>query len=310
MKDLKEKLSIFLKDNINNIILINSWFLSQWYKVFWNKQNYFIRTIIKKTWWFEYDIEDKKSFNISHNMQKKDIWWLNSYWVLKYNNQFYHITDYFEWNILWLTDMTKENIIEIANIIWNLHINWKKILSNFSSEELKIYYKRGLREIITNPETLFSLYEWYIIWNQDEVFFQKLIDKMLKTYFKLIKNFDENRLTTIHWDFWQGNILINNNWNIKLIDFSRIPFWEPWIDIGRFITQFDIEYIINNDINILKLKELFLEQYLKITKDKDILNYTELSRLWVCFIQLSHLTQGFLKRDEDKITKIQNWALK
>jgi len=310
MKDLKEKLSIFLKDNINNIILINSWFLSQWYKVFWNKQNYFIRTIIKKTWWFEYDIEDKKSFNISHNMQKKDIWWLNSYWVLKYNNQFYHITDYFEWNILWLTDMTKENIIEIANIIWNLHINWKKTLSNFSSEELKIYYKRGLREIITNPETLFSLYEWYIIWNQDEVFFQKLIDKMLKTYFKLIKNFDENRLTTIHWDFWQGNILINNNWNIKLIDFSRIPFWEPWIDIGRFITQFDIEYIINNDINILKLKELFLEQYLKITKDKDILNYTELSRLWVCFIQLSHLTQGFLKRDEDKITKIQNWALK
>jgi hypothetical protein len=305
--DLKEKISDLLNDKIINIEKINSWFLSQWFKLRSKSKTYFARNIIKKLWWFEYLLEDKKSFEISHFMSQN--WNIKSYWVIEFEWSQYHITDFFEWNILWLYKMKESHIIQIAQKIWNIHKNWK-LNNHFNDNEKAIYYKRSFREILTNPETLFSIYEMHIVWSKEKDFFKELIFKMLNTYFDYINNIDFNRLTTIHWDFWQGNFLINKDEQIEFIDFSRIPFWEPWIDIWWFLTQLDIDIIVQTDTFQSNYKKLFLQKYIEVTWDIKIENYLDLSRLWVWFIMLSPLTQSFLNWEDDKVKKVQDWLLK
>ena len=311
MKDIKQIFSEFLNEEIIEIKKFESWFLSEWLKIIWKNKNYFIRCLKYEYSGYFYKNEDYCSFSISDEMIKNAKSWIKSYGVLKYNNKSYHITDFFEWKTLSLEDIKEHNIVEIANKIWQIHKNGNKNLQKLSEDNKKFLYNRSLREVITHPETVFSTYETRIVNTKDEDFFKKYIWKMLDTYFKYMEKNSFHRISYLHWDFWQGNIMEDKNGNIEFIDFSRIPYGEPGIDIWRFLAQFQIDSIINvqNKERNDKLQNLFLENYIKVTKDEKILDYIKLWQLWVGFINLSPLLQQFLKRDEAKIDKVKNWSM-
>ena len=311
MKDIKQILSDFLNEEIVEIKKFDSWFLSEWVKIIWKDKNYFGRCLKDNFLWYFYKNEDYYSFSVSDEMINNAKSWIKSYWVLKYDNKSYHITDFFEWKTLSLEDINENNIVKIANKIWQIHKNGNKNLQNLSEDNKKFLYNRSLREVITHPETVFSTYETRIVNTKDEDFFKKYIWKMLDTYFKYMEKNSFHRISYLHWDFWQGNIMEDKNGNIEFIDFSRIPYGEPGIDIGRFLAQFQIDSIINvqNKERNDKLQNLFLENYIKVTKDEKILDYIKLWQLWVGFINLSPLLQQFLKRDETKIDKVKNWSM-
>ncbi len=311
MKDLKQIVSNFLNEEIIEIESFEAWFLSQWIKIVWKHKTYFARCLKDKYIWYYYPEEDYYSFNISHEMTKNAKSWIKSYGIIQYNWKNYHITDFFEWKTLNLHDINEDHIIKIANKIWQIHKQWSNELKKLSDDNKKFLYNRWFREVITHSETLFSTYETRIVNTYDECFFKKYIYNMLEAYFDYLKLNSFDRIAYLHWDFWPWNIMKDKNENIEFIDFSRIPYGEPGIDIGWFIAQFQIDSIINieNKQKNDKLQDIFLETYIKQTKDTNILNYIKLWQLWVIFINLSPVLQQFLNWN-DKIKKeVKEWAI-
>ena len=311
MKDIKKIFSKFLNEKIIEIKEFKAGFLSNWFKIIWENKNYFARCLKDEDLWYIYNNEDYSNFSISDKMTNNAKSWIKSYWVIKYNNKTYHITDFFEWETLSLQDINEDYIIKIANKIWQIHKIWNKELKKLSNNNKKFLYNRSLREIITHPETVFSTYEIRIVNTEDEDFFKRYIWKMLETYFKYVKWNTFDRISYLHGDFWQWNIMKNKNENIEFIDFSRIPYGEPGIDIWWFLAQFQIDSIINfeNKEKNNNLQTIFLENYIKITQDENILEYIKLWQLWVGFINLSPLLQQFLKWNKTKKDKVKDWAI-
>ena len=311
MKDIKQALNKFLNEEIIEIKKFEAGFLSNWFKIIWKNKTYFARCLKDEYLWYLYKNEDYCNFSISDKMINNAKSWIKSYWVIKYNNKSYHITDFFEWKTLSLEDINENNIVKIADKIWQIHKNWNTNLQNLSQDNKKILYNRSVREVITHSETVFSTYETRIVNTKDEDFFKEYIWKMLDTYFNYVQWNYFDRISYLHGDFWQWNIMQDKNENIAFIDFSRIPYGEPGIDIWRFLAQFQIDSIINfeNKEKNDNLQTIFLENYIKITQDRNILNHIKLWQLWVGFINLSPLLQQFLKWNKIEKDKVKNWTM-
>ena len=165
--------------------------------------------------------------------------------------------------------------------------------------------KEVLERFFSNNETLLSVYEiWYSKSEYEELGW-KIFNLMLKRYKEFIKTEKINRLTTLHWDFWYDNVIIWKD-DVYFIDFSRIPYWDPAIDIGRFIWEPVLRYGLFEDKKWKSVVNKFLQKYIEITKDKDIIRYIDISLLWVFYINTSPLVQQFLKWERQSFKKLDN----
>lgn len=303
---MKQRLSTYLNDDIIDIQFLSEWFLSKAYKVTGKKNIYVVREVVPWMPWFEYEEDIIKSFGISHKMYNnaENLNKIKSYGVLHFDGKVYHIQDFKSWNILIDRKfLNEQNILKIAKKIWTLHNLWKKEI-NFDDAYKNILYKKSFRKIITHQETTFSIYEWWISWiTTDTKILQDLIKKMIDVYFDVLVDSDSSRLTYLHGDFWNGNFIENYD-DVYFIDFSRIPYGEPWIDVWTFVANLELWALVENDDTLLRFKKLFLDEYIKVTGDNNIEKYFSLSRLWVLFLHFSPLLQKFLNWSDEIKEKI------
>ncbi len=95
----------------------------------------------------------------------------------------------------------------------------------------------------------------------------QIVKKMVEWWDKLKD--DHHRLTTIHGDFYPGNIWFNNG-ELVVLDRSRFRYGEPADDVTCLVMNF-INYSVMSygDFRdpFKKLTELFFEEYFKKRKD-------------------------------------------
>lgn len=298
-----------VKDDIIKITPLADWNFSNGFIVEWKNKKYFVRKFKHDVHGYEYLHDQKWSFENSHFMMNLNWKGIKSYGVFEYEWFIYHIQDFTLWELISLENLNEDIIIKIANYIAQLHINGKKDVWNFDDEKRKRLYNRSLREYITNFEWIFPLFENHI---SEEPFFRDYLPKLFDEYFSLVLNNSFGRLTTLHGDFWFGNILYDNRFDkINVIDFSIVPFWEPWIDIGWFLWDMELWSLFKNKEKLQHYKQIFLEEYISLTGDKDIVNYLPYMYKLKWLKLLSPLVQRFLQwNNEEKIIVkefIINW---
>lgn len=89
---------------------------------------------------------------------------------------------------------------------------------------------------------------------------------------RLIYRWEERfeRLCPLHGDFWGTNIFFTSDGAATAVDFSRIPYGEPGIDIGYFVAQHLWFYHDTGNVYFKTLGELFIQLYIQKTGDKKI----------------------------------------
>lgn len=163
----------------------------------------------------------------------------------------------------------EKDIQEIKNIvdfIVKLHSN--KYQSN-DKELLNIIYNDSLRTIIAHPELTFTFLHNFTP-NNNFLTLEKqkeILSLMLDLMHKWKDRGD--RLSALHGDFWGGNLFFKDG-KVRVIDYSRIPWGDPGIDIGWFISQYLHFYLETNNEYFKQLGELFLNEYEKNSGDKEI----------------------------------------
>jgi hypothetical protein len=65
-----------------------------------------------------------------------------------------------------------------------------------------------------------------------------------------------------------------------------------------------LRYYLFRDNRFKQAIKIFLDKYIKITKDEKILDYIDISLLWVFYVNASPLVQQFLNRDEDNFKRL------
>jgi thiamine kinase-like enzyme len=302
MKQLKESLKWLLQDTINSIEVLADWYLSTAYVARGEKYSYVVRTNKWSVSGYEYPWDIETSYKISHFMQHNasPINSVKSYGVVALDNVYYHVQQYVPWVAKDILEYDESDIIASATLIAEIHTYWKQL----TPENSPVLYYRWRREYLWHHETILSLREQEERKSHLYHLRKKIVDAFWNEYVTMTQEVDiQHRITMLHWDFWHNNILFSDK-KPYLIDFSRIPFWDPGIDVGHFIANLDTSYFITKDIKFLKMKKTFFDTYRTITWDDKIEKYCYMSKLHVWFITVSSVVQRFLGRDD---TTIENY---
>jgi len=136
------------------------------------------------------------------------------------------------------------------------------------------------------------------------------------------KFYNKKYFTFIHGDLHPSNITVDSRGNIGILDFSRSAFFDPAMDVGGFIGQFQFGWFDYNLTNALSEKEkkelarVFLKKYLSETKYTS--NFRERIKLqetkviiqivvhiinWIGFNKDNKKTIDFLIKQADKRLK-------
>lgn len=276
---------------------LGEWFLCSAYLVNWLSSKYVVRRAKNNMSWYEYPNDIFRSFSISHIMfcNTYHINPVKSYWVFEFEWEIYHVMDFVNWDIKQLNEYSTDDIINTSTKIAQIHS------IKYTWNNKKEIYARSLREAFSNHETILSLYE-QSIWLENSNLI-KTLKKSFDEYLYLTQLNKERSCVSLHWDFWYNNIIFNKD-KVCLIDFSRIPYWEAWIDIWHFLANLQIEYVITWNEVFKNHYNLFLENYIKVSGDKNIAKYIKLSKLLVLWICLSPKIQWFLNWNEEQIDQL------
>ncbi|MFA5126854.1 MAG: phosphotransferase [Patescibacteria group bacterium] len=195
------------------------------------------------------------------------------------NSEIYHIQEYKTngasyWSQLEsrkaknrLDQQDLEDLEKITDYICRLH---KVKYPSQDIEQLKIVYNDGLRSVITNPElTIMLLHDFddrHPILPARE--HGKYVGLMLNLMHLWKDRYD--RLSALHGDFWGANLFFDQDGSIWVIDYSRIPWGDPGLDVGWWLAQYLWLYHETNNEYFKESGEKFLEIYIRKTGDKEI----------------------------------------
>lgn len=135
---------------------------------------------------------------------------------------------------------------------------------------LRAIYMDGLRAELVHPELTLSFV--HSLDEEHPVLPPSKQADFIALYMKVIHDWKGHysRTRALHGDFWGSNLLVHKDSSISLIDFSRIPWGDPGIDIGRWMAQYVWLYLVTQNSYFKKLGELFLETYVQRTGDMEI----------------------------------------
>lgn len=137
-------------------------------------------------------------------------------------------------------------------------------------DKLKAVYNFGLRSILINPElTIMMLHDF----GADHTIFPTSMHGMyIGLMLTLMHQWKDkhHRLVALHGDFTGANLFFKKDGSVWVIDFSRIPWGDPGVDIGWWISQYLWLYHETKNEYFKKLGERFLGIYIKKTGDKEI----------------------------------------
>jgi thiamine kinase-like enzyme len=101
----------------------------------------------------------------------------------------------------------------------------------------------------------------------------------------------KQRYTLCHGDLNPGNFIINGN-SLKLIDWERVHFYEPAIDISTLFHSFRFNY---------KQRALFLDQYNKLRNDRALIRLIPVFYKVKAFRELCWLAERIIMINNSEI---------
>lgn len=298
-------LSEHFKEQVKILPFTRRWFSSSWIlHIETSCAKYLVKILVAQGIELE---SNYNKFQTSHRMflRTSIINWVESIWTITYDNIVLHIQKYIEGDELRLESLNEEIMILISTKIWIIHNLGRQETQKYPLEIQKKLYKQGFNQILTDPDMVPAIYETAANNKSLQKIMWKIIDIMKKTCSSINPNDKQFLLTTLHWDFRHGNMILNEKW-IFFIDFSRIEFGDPAIDLGIMIWNLEINYILTQNQKYLKLKEIFIKEYIKITNDTNIWKRMLLSKLWVLLLYISPKLDWVSKLTFDQKKQLYN----
>jgi len=177
----------------------------------------------------------------------------------------------------------REQLSKIADFLIKIH---SVKHSSKDKAQLDAIYNDGLRNILTNPElSIMILSEFPSDYKILDLEGQKEIISLMYENIKHWMNHSE-RLTALHGDFWGANIFFKKDGSIFVIDFSRIPWGDPGIDVGWFVAQYLWYYHSTGNKYFKELTDAWFDIYEQKSGDKDIRKAVALVIGWTGIVQI------------------------
>jgi thiamine kinase-like enzyme len=153
-------------------------------------------------------------------------------------------------------------------------------------DKLKAVYDDGLRNMLINPElSIMMLSEFPIDYKILDLEGQKeMISLMYENIKACMGRFD--RLTALHGDFWGANIFFKDNGDLFVIDFSRMPWGDPAIDVGWFTSEYLWYYHLTRNKYFKDLTETWFKIYEEKSGDKEIRKFMPLVIGWLGIVRI------------------------
>ena len=141
-----------------------------------------------------------------------------------------------------------------------------------NSEHMNEAYNDGVRSVLNSPElTLMMLHEF----SSDHPFFDLEKQKhYLGSMYEVMHRWKDrsDRLCALHGDFWGANFFFRDDGSTWVVDYSRIPWGDPGIDVGWWLCQYLWQYMETGNSYFKDLGELYLNTYEEKTGDHEIRN--------------------------------------
>ncbi|MDO8518073.1 MAG: phosphotransferase [bacterium] len=156
--------------------------------------------------------------------------------------------------------------------------------SSDDAEHIQAVYMDGLRGELVHPElTLTFMHQ---LDETHPIVPPSKQGEYIEAYLQLIHRWKgrTERLRALHGDLWGANVFVRQNGTAWIIDFSRIPWGDPGIDVGRWMGQYMWFYLVTKNEYFKNLGELFLETYIEKTGDKEIYEAASLGYVFTGFI--------------------------
>lgn len=139
-----------------------------------------------------------------------------------------------------------------------------------NTEKLNEVYNAGIRNVLAHPELTITLLHYFpkshaILPPQKQKEYVGLMLSLVHQW----KDRSE-RLCALHGDFWGSNLFFRENGSAWVIDYSRIPWGDPGIDVGWWLAQYLWLWHETDNDYFKELGESFLKLYAQKMKDKEI----------------------------------------
>lgn len=161
----------------------------------------------------------------------------------------------------------KKEIKAIADLLVRIHAGPRP---DFSAAALKTLYNDSLQSLLAYPGYFFLFLADF--GDKHPLLPRSSHADYIGLILDLIYRWQgrADRLRPLHGDFWGANIFCQPKGKVSVIDFSRIPYGEPGIDVGYFVAQYLWFYHSTGNSYFKKLGELFIESYAAKAGDKEI----------------------------------------
>jgi thiamine kinase-like enzyme len=148
-------------------------------------------------------------------------------------------------------------------------------------------YNDGIRNVLTNSEL--SMMFLAKCPNDYEILDIDSQKEMISLMYENIKHWmcRSDRLVALHGDFWGSNIFFRKDGSCWVIDFSRIPWGDPAIDVGWFISQYLFYYHSTGNPYFRELTETWISIYEEKSGDKELRKALPLALGWSGIISVS-----------------------
>ncbi len=166
-----------------------------------------------------------------------------------------------------IDEKDREEIRKIIDYIASIHAIKYPVADDGRKQEA---YKDGIRSVLNSPElTLMILHDFDANNPVLDLSAQKEYLGLMYEVMHRWKN-RSDRLCALHGDFWGANFFFRNDGSHWVIDYSRIPWGDPVIDVGWWLSQYLWFYFETGNEYFKELGELFLKEYEQKTNDHEI----------------------------------------
>lgn len=281
--------------NIVNIEKIGSGYHSDGFKLSTNRgKGYFLKKVKSYDLGFEFPERKVSSLLVSNGMAERSNLKpcpigvvlsnqdeINILPEINEETEIYHIQEFEKeaksyWDLLQdkknknKNKIDKQDLDELKKVVDYIISIHKIKHPSQNKEQLNAIYNDSLRNVLTHPElTLMLMYDFPKDFKILDLNKQKeYIGLMYETMKKWQNRSD--RLMALHGDFWGANLFFKENGDTWVIDYSRIPWGDPGVDIGWWLAQYLWLYHETNKEYFKELGENFLKLYENKTGDKEI----------------------------------------